>query len=223
MPYCSGSGKKNRPIAFNTPSVDTKIETVNGNFSVLYAFNDVENAYFILTRVMQSQFFVITCYYFENAVSFSKKPEGSTDPVFDCHPCFLVQNYDTYHCLEMHIREKPTSKHNHIGLPFKFSYHLEDIAPLLHYYFSPLTDNPQKSAENFIKAIHFFQNNPMIPGIFFSDNEYAQINGYNKNGLYPHGPYELWNDSVHPGLSHVPGLPYPCDMYDLYRPYCNIL
>ncbi|WP_330926397.1 hypothetical protein [Candidatus Sororendozoicomonas aggregata] len=205
MPYFLDSGiLEDMPLNFKTPSVNTKIKTKNGNYSVLYAFNHVENARFIITRIMKSKFFVITCYAFQGAVSYTRKPADSKDPVFICHPYFIIQLYETCHCLEMHIREKPSDAHIHIGLPFIFSYHLEYIAPLLNYYFSPLTNDPQKSTENFIKAIHFFQRNPMIPGIFFSDNEYAQTNGYNENGIYPHGPYELWNHCRHAGSNHSP-------------------
>ncbi|WP_330926396.1 hypothetical protein [Candidatus Sororendozoicomonas aggregata] len=211
MPFSTGSQKGSR-INFKTPLVNTRLETQNGNYSVLYAFSHIQSAYFIITRVVESEFFVITYYAFEGSNFINQN--------FNHYEFFWITESEPNHCLEMHIREKPFSPHFHRGLPFEFSYHLEDIAPLLNYYFSPLTDDPQKSTENFIKAIHFFQNNPMIPGIFFSDNEYAQTNGYNKNGLYPHGPYELWNDSVHPGLNHLPDPLY--DLYDVYEPHCRI-
>ncbi|WP_330926398.1 hypothetical protein [Candidatus Sororendozoicomonas aggregata] len=189
------------PLDFKTPLADTRIKTEIGNYSVLYAFNHVDNARFIITRIMKSKFFVITCYRFKGCVDYIDPP-ASGDPVFNCIPYFFIYSNEANHCIEMHMRERPFSHHAHIGLPFRFSYRLKDIAPLLNYYFSPLTNDPQKSTKNFIKAIHFFQRNPMIPGIFFSDNEYAQTNGYNENGIYPHGPYELWDNSVHAGLNH---------------------
>ena len=190
------------PLDFETPLVNTKLETGNGNYSVLYAFKHVENAYFIITRVMKSKFFVITRYFFEGFTSYYTAE--SMKRTFSYHPSFNIFNNETNHCLEMHIREKPFNPHMHIGFPFEFSYHLEDIACLLNFYFSPLTNDPQKSAENFIKAINLFQANPWIPGIYFSENEYAQTNGYNKNGIYLHGPYELWDNLGCAGSNHPP-------------------
>ena len=198
MPYTANYDSKS--LSFDYPVADSVLNCTDTEYNITYVMPECSNGCLILTRIVQSGFFVLTSYLPTDGSSAFVQPtdEGSNfilpDALDEAFVCFYIKHDERNHCLAMHRRNKPFDIHAHYGLHQNIDLTVINvITPLLEQIFLSLPPSTSKikSIKQFYKAVKFFISNPTEPGIYFENGHYALKDGYNTERAYPHGPYKL--------------------------------
>ena len=185
MPYTSEYNWA--PLSLPYPVADSSFNCTETEYNIAYVIPELSNGYLILTRIVDSLFFVLTTYLrFEEG-----RRINLPDPLEKAFVHFTITHKEMNHCLAMHRRNHPFAGHTHFGLRHEID--LQAITPLLEYILLPLpaSISKSKSIKQLYKAIDFFIKNPTESGIYFKNGHYALKDGYNTEGVYPFGPYKL--------------------------------
>ncbi|UYM15159.1 hypothetical protein [Endozoicomonas euniceicola] len=198
MPYSPAFSAKSLSVDY--PVADSVLNCTDTEYNITYVIPECSNGCLILTRIVQSGFFVLTSYLPADGSSAFAVPtdEGSNftlpNALLKAFVRFYVKHYERNHCLAMHRRNAPFATHSHYGLHQNIDLQVINvITPLLRQILLslPPSTSKSKSIKQFYKAVKFFIRNPTEPGIYFENGHYALKDGYNTESAYPHGPYKL--------------------------------
>ena len=190
-------------LSVDYPVAGSVINCTDTEYNITYVIPECSNGYLILTRIVQSNFFVLTSYLPADGSSAFVVPADPADlgsnfilpnALLETFVCYYVKHDERNHCLAMHRRNKPFDIHAHYGLHQNIDLKaINVITPLLEQIFLslPSSTSKNKSIKQFYKAVKFFISNPTEPGIYFENGHYALKDGYNTEGVYPFGPYQL--------------------------------